>query len=153
MSALKVNLDNAPKQLSTFMIAGRMYGIDVRTVQEVVKPMKMTKVPLAPEFVKGLINLRGQLATAIDLRHLFNLPETDKSESMNVVCQTGGSAISLLVDEIGDVIEIDPDVLEPTPPTIAREIKKFMSGVYKVSDTLLSVIDLSGILKHINNSK
>lgn len=142
---------SAPKQLSTFKIAGRLYGIDVRSVQEVVRPMKMTAVPLAPEFVKGLINLRGQLATAIDLRNLFHLPNSDNIDSMNVVCQTGGSAVSLLVDEIGDVIEIDPDVLEPAPPTISRDIKKFMTGVCKVSDSLLSVIDLSGVMNYINN--
>ncbi|MCB9230006.1 MAG: chemotaxis protein CheW [Deltaproteobacteria bacterium] len=140
-------------QLSTFMIAGHLYGIDVRMVQEVVKPMKMTRVPLAPEFVKGLINLRGQLATAIDLRYLFKLSESEQIDSMNVVCQTGSSAISLLVDEIGDVIEIDPDGMEPVPQTISRDIRKFMTGVYKVSDTLLSVIDLSGIMKFINSSK
>jgi purine-binding chemotaxis protein CheW len=141
------------RQFSTFTVAKRLYGIDVIKVQEVVRPMAMTQVPLAPVFVKGLINLRGQVATAIGLRELFHLPVGDDKELMNVVCQYTGSIISLLVDEIGDVIEVSQRDFEPTPQTIPDTVKQFMKGVYKVSDTLLSVLDLDTVLKFVNKKK
>lgn len=137
-------------QFSTFYVAGRLYGIDVTKVQEVVKPMQMTKVPLGADFVRGLINLRGQVATAIGLRELFRLPEDRPGEAMNVVCRCDGNLISLLVDEIGDVIEVDGSAFEATPKTIPDAVRKYMGGVYKLKDSLLSVIDIDRLFKHVN---
>lgn len=138
------------EQYSTFKVAGRLYGIDVVKVQEVVKPMPMTIVPMAPDFVKGLINLRGQVATAIGLRELFNLPVEDASELMNVVCQFSGRLVSFLVDEIGDVIEVPKSDFEDTPKTIPQVVGKHMDGVYKVQNSLLSILNIDSIFKHIN---
>jgi purine-binding chemotaxis protein CheW len=132
-------------QYSTFYVAGRLYGIDVTSVQEVVRPMPMTVVPLAKHYVRGLINLRGQVATAIGLRELFELSEECSTELMNVVCKTDGNLVSLQVDEIGDVIEVSRESYEPTPQTLAPNVKRFMSGVYKVGDNLLSVLDINSI--------
>ena len=141
------------KQYSTFRVAEGLYGIDVTRVQEVVKPMFMTKIPLAPDFVHGLINLRGQVVTAIGLRQLFGLSSGDESQMMNVICDVGGSLVSLLVDEICDVIEVSPDSWEQTPGTIDKRIRGFMSGVHKTQGVLLSIIDVKGIDKALNDSK
>ena len=109
------------KQFSTFLVADKMYGIEVMSVQEITRMMNVTKVPLAPNFVYGLINLRGQIATAVGLRELFEL--TDKNsinEYMNVVCKSEGILLSLIVDQIGDVIEVNDSDFSPTPEIVPQ---------------------------------
>ncbi len=138
-------------QFSTFYISNRLYGIEVNRVQEVVMTLVMTPIPLAPEYVRGLINLRGQVATAIGLRQLFGLLEDAPLEFVNVVCKVDGALISLQVDEIGDVIEVSQDEFEPIPDTIPFEIRRFMKGIYKISDDLLSTIDLDLIGQFLSN--
>ncbi len=136
------------KQFSTFYIGGRLYGLDVMAVQEVTKSLPTTKVPLAPNFVRGLINLRGQVATAIALKNLFDLPDDDSKaleESMNVVCRGEDMLLSFVVDEIGDVIEVEEDLFEPTPDTVSDSVKRFMSGVYKIPGDLLSILEIKKI--------
>src|SRR4051812_30814983 len=93
-------------QYSTFYVADRLYGIEVTQVQEIAKPLPLTPIHLAPNYVSGLINLRGQIATAIGLRELFELPPDQEREKMSVVCKCEGTLLSLLVDKIGDVIEV-----------------------------------------------
>ena len=137
-------------QYSTFTIADRHYGIDVRKVQEIVMPMPLTTVPLAPSCIRGLINLRGQVATAIFLRDLLKIGDSYKSDSMNVVCQVEDNLISLLVDDVGDVIEVQRIDFQPTPNTIPESVNRFMSGVYKTSGALLSIIDVDLIINYLN---
>lgn len=142
---------NTTRQFCTFFVADRLYGIDVMSVQEITKLMNATKVPLAPSFVHGLINLRGQIATAIGLRELFDLSDPKKSqESMNVVCKGDGLLLSLLVDQIGDVIEVEESTFEATPETINPSVGRFMQGVYKISGNLLSIIDVKKIIEVLN---
>lgn len=138
------------RQYSTFTVSGRVYGIDVTKVQEVVKPLPMTRIPLALPFVRGLINLRGQVATAIGLRELLGFTDDHPLELMNVVCRSEGSLVSLLVDEIGDVIEVSGEDYEGVPKTIPDSVRKYLAGVYKLRGSLLSVIDIEKIFKHIN---
>ena len=138
------------KQFSTFFVAGRLYGLDVTSVQEITQPLPVTKVPLSPNFVSGLINLRGQIATAIELRELFSLTEESQSENlMNVVCRGDGVLLSLIVDKIGDVMEVDDKLFESTPETIHPTVSKFMSGVYKISGSLLSILDIGKIVETV----
>lgn len=139
------------KQFSTFFISGRWYGIDVMSVQEITKTMSITKVPLAPQFVHGLINLRGQIATAIGLRELFEIPDAaPAADPMNVVCKEDGMLISLIVDQIGDVIEVEDGTFEPVPETITHGVSRFMGGVYKLPSDLLSIIDTKKIIEYLN---
>jgi purine-binding chemotaxis protein CheW len=139
------------RQFSTFLVSGRLYGIDVISVQEITKMMNATKVPLAPTFVHGLINLRGQIATAVGLRELFDLKENQQAlEPMNVVCKGEGMLLSLLVDQIGDVIEVDDSNFEPTPETITQSVGRFMQGVYKIPGSLLSIIEVKKIVDVLN---
>ena len=139
------------RQFSTFYVAGRLYGIDVTRVQEVVRPMHITPIPLAPEYVVGLINLRGQVTTAIGLRELFGIEVSPSQAFMNVVCRIDGSLISLQADEIGDVVEVMERDFELTPQTVPTEVRQFMSGIYKISDSLLSIIDIDRIGKFLNH--
>lgn len=137
------------KKFSTFMINDSLYGIDVMSVQEVTKAANMTRVPLAQNFVRGLINLRGQIATAISLKDLFKIEKGESKESMNVVCNINGLLLSFLVDQIEDVIEIEEESFEPPLDTIPDSVKKFMTGVYKIPGRLLIVVDVNKISKEL----
>lgn len=143
-------MSQSSQQFATFVVADRLYGIDVMKVQEILKEQPLTPVPLAPGFVQGLINLRGQIATAIGLRNFFKLPQGDGGKKMNVVCLADGTLISLVVDDIGDVMEVSEQQFEDAPDTIPESIKNFMTGVYKTSGNLLSVLDISKIIKSLN---
>jgi len=119
----------------------------VQQVQEVIRYQEMTSVPLAPSAVSGLINLRGQIVTAIDLRCRLGLPLRENDElPMNVVVRDGDNAVSLLVDRIGDVVEVDDDLLESPPATVSDNVRSLIRGVYKLPDSLLLVLDTNEAL-------
>ena len=138
------------KQFATFIIDGRLYGIDVMKVQEVTKPLSVTLMRTAPPFIKGLINLRGQITTAIGLRELFGLFPDENREKMTLVCRVEDILISLLVDSIGDVIEVSEMNFEASPQTIPSNIKNFMQGVYKIEGAILSIVSLESILQELD---
>lgn len=144
---------NHARQFSTFTVSDRLYGIDVTRVQEIAKKMTMTPVPLSPAYVHGLINLRGQICTAIGLRDLFEIQSESPEDFMNVVCRSDGMLMSFLVDRIGDVIEVEDAKFESTPDTLPPKIQRFMSGVYKLDSQILSVIDVDKILETIGISE
>ncbi len=130
------------KQFCTFFLDGHMFGVEVEQVQEVFRYQEMTKVPLAPPVVRGLINLRGQIITAIDLRQRLGMvPLPEGKLPMNVVVRTKDGVVSLLVDEIADVLEVSEEVYERPPETIPREVRKLVMGVYKLTDKLLLILD------------
>jgi len=117
-------------------------GIDVRVVQEVIRFQDMTSVPLAPQAIQGLINLRGAIVTAIDLRTQLSLgPSESDKPPMNVVVRAGEVMASLLVDSISDVVDIDPCFLEPPPVTLPAAQVKFIKSVYKMENQLLLLLD------------
>lgn len=130
------------KQFCTFYLDNHMFGVKVEQVQEVFRYQEMTTVPLAPAVVRGLINLRGQIITAIDLRQRLGMvPMTGDKLPMNVVVRTEDGVVSLLVDEIGDVLEVSEDVYERPPETIPREVRQLVLGVYKLTGKLLLILD------------
>ena len=129
-------------QYATFLLDGLYFGIEVLNVQEVIRHQDMTPVPLAPPMVRGLINLRGQIVTALDLRTRLGLsPRTDGDMPMNVVVRTPDGVVSLLVDEIGDVVEIEDDSYEQPPATLNGVARELVTGVYKLKERLLLVLD------------
>ena len=135
-------MSQTSKQFCTFFLNGLYFGVEVLQVQEVLRYQPMTNVPLAPPTVRGLINLRGQIVTALDLRHRLELPErAAESQPMNVVVRSDDGAVSLLVDEIGDVVEISDDVFEHPPETLRGVARELIKGVYKLKDRLLLVLD------------
>jgi purine-binding chemotaxis protein CheW len=130
------------QQFCTFHLGDLFLGIEVLQVQEVIRAQAMTRVPLAPHAVTGLINLRGQIVTAVDLRRRLGLADrVEGVDAMNVVVRTDDGAVSLLVDEIGDVLEVTADVFEPAPETLAAAARSLIRGVYKLQDRLLLVLD------------
>jgi purine-binding chemotaxis protein CheW len=130
-------------QFSTFVLDGLYFGVEVHKVQEVIRYQPMTRVPLAPRVVQGLINLRGQIVTAIDLRTRIDAPpRPDGVLPMNIVVRTDDGALSLLVDEIGDVVEVESAQHEAAPETIKGRAKNLVTGVYKLKDRLLLVLDV-----------
>lgn len=140
------------RQFSTFYISERLYGIDVLRVQEVTKALPIAEVPLAPDFVCGLINLRGQISTAISLRALFQINEPDPETQMNVVCRLNDVLISFFVDGVGDVLELEDKDFETTPETVPGGIRRFIEGVYKTPTTLMSVVDVDKIAEFFANA-
>lgn len=129
-------------QLSTFFVADLFFGVDVLRVQEVLRFQQMTRVPQAPDVIEGLINLRGQIVTAIDLRRRLKLPpRTGDQTPTNMVIRTDDGAVSLLVDEIGDVLEVDAATYERPPENLDPAAHEMIHGVYKLRDRLLLVLD------------
>jgi purine-binding chemotaxis protein CheW len=132
----------AARQLCTFLLDDLFLGVEVHKVQEVIRHEEMTRVPLAPEVVKGLINLRGQIVTAIDLRCRLGLPPRPAGRlPMNVVVRGDDGVVSLLVDEIGDVQGVEEEAFEPPPETLRGPARQLIRGVYKLKDRLLLVLD------------
>jgi len=130
------------KQFATFTLNSLFLGVDVLKVQEVIRYQTMTRVPTAPAMVEGLINLRGQIITAIDLRLRLDLPaRPDDQLPMNVVVRTDDGALSLLVDEIGDVVEIADESFERIPETVTGVVRDLVTGVYKLDGRLLLILD------------
>jgi purine-binding chemotaxis protein CheW len=130
------------QQLCTFYLDGHFFGVPVQQVQEVIRYQEMTRVPLAPTAIRGLINLRGQIVTAIDLRQRLNMSERSAGQlPMNVVVRTTDGALSLLVDEIGDVIEVDEQTFERPPETMKAIAGDLVRGVHKLPERLLLVLD------------
>jgi purine-binding chemotaxis protein CheW len=129
-------------QFSTFFVADLFFGVDVLHVQEVLRSQPMTRVPQAPDVIEGLINLRGQIVTAIDMRRRLQLPSRPPGQSpMNIVVRTVDGAVSLLVDEIGDVIQMDSCDYEQPPGNLDPAARQIIRGVYKLKDRLLLILD------------
>ena len=130
------------RQYCTFFLDGHYFGIDVLEVQEVIRSQEMTRVPLAPAVVRGLINLRGQIVTAIDLRRRLDMPDRPEGElPVNVVVRTDDGALSLLVDEIGDVLQVPEEAFERPPETLRGTARELIRGAYKLDGRLLLILD------------
>ena len=147
------------RQFCTFYLGGQYFGLDVLKVQEIIRFQPMTRVPLGHPVVRGLMNLRGQIVTALDLRRRLDLPERPDDESpVNVVVQADDGAVSLLVDEIGDVLEASDDQFERPPETLRGVARDLIRGTYKLSDRLLLILDidqavsLPGVNRETNQS-
>ena len=131
------------KQLCTFYVGDGYFGIPVDQVQEVVRTQPITPVPLAPRVVRGLINLRGQILAAIDLRYRLGLGEPgDPAKLMNVVVRTDDSPVSFLVDEIGEVLDVDEQAFEAPPETLQGDMRELIGGAYKLDGRLLLTLDV-----------
>src|SRR6516225_7857209 len=129
-------------QYCTFYVGGHYFGLDVLKVQEIIRYQEMTRVPLAPPVVRGLINLRGQIVTALDLRRRLELSDRAADQQpVNVVVHTDDGAVSLLVDEIGDVLEVPEKSFERPPETLKGTARELIRGAYKLQDRLLLILD------------
>jgi purine-binding chemotaxis protein CheW len=134
------------RQFCTFHLHDLFLGIEVRQVQEVIREQPTTRVPLAHAAINGLINLRGQIVEAIDLRTRLGLPPR-REPAMNVIVRTEEGPVSLQADVIGDVVTVDQSAFELPPETLSASAREMITGVYKLSDRLLLVLDTARVLQ------
>jgi purine-binding chemotaxis protein CheW len=134
-------------QLSTFMVGKYLFGVDVALVQEIMRVRSMTPVPLSVPEIAGLINLRGEVLTAVDLRVLFGLDPADTSSNpINIVVRVDDEPVSLLVDAIGGVVDVSTLPFQSTPSTVDHKARALIQGAYTLPDQLLLALDARKVL-------
>lgn len=135
------------QQFTTFLVGGQLFGVEVESVQEILRHQPMTPVPLASPAVGGLINLRGEVIPAVDVRQRLAPWSGGAAERpMNVVVRTDSGPVSLLVDAIGAVVEAHDDDFEPPPETLVGPARALIRGAYKLDDALLLALDVSAVV-------
>lgn len=135
-------------QFCTFYLDTDLFGVQVLDVQEVVRQHEITQVPLAPQVMRGLINLRGNIVSTIDMRRLLKMePLGDNSESINVITRVPSGLVSLLVDQIGDVIDAPEDRFEPVPSNLGAEVRQIITRVCKLPGNLLMILNPNRIVE------
>jgi purine-binding chemotaxis protein CheW len=135
-------------QLSTFYLENELFGIDALHVQEILTYQEITPVPLAPDYVKGLINLRGQIVTVIDLRRRLGFESLENgTKGMNLIVQTDEGLMSVSVDQIGNVLDLQTDRLKPAPGTIRGVAVHYIQAVCQLEEDLLIVLDIDSVLQ------
>jgi purine-binding chemotaxis protein CheW len=134
-------------QLVTFSIGDEEFGVDILKVQEIIRTMDITKVPRAPEFVEGVINLRGKVIPIIDLRKRFGITarEHDKHTRI-IVIEINSMIVGFVVDSVSEVLRIPAGTVEPPPPVVSGLESEYISGVGKLEDRLLILLDLNRLL-------
>ncbi len=134
-------------ELATFYIGDALCGMDILKVQEINKLMQMTKVPQAPEYVLGILNLRGQIVTILDLGRKLGLGETDISQDpRNIIVNSAGGHVGLLVRQISDVVTADMQKKERAPANMRGIQGEYFTGVYKTSDNLIGILNVDKVL-------
>lgn len=135
-------------ELATFYVGRALCGMDILKVQEINKLMEMTKVPQAPDYMVGILNLRGQIVTIIDLGQKLGLGSIEVSnESRNIIVNTPGEHVGLLVSRISDVVMADPDKIEPAPANMNGIQGAFFTGVYKTENKLIGILNIKEVLR------
>ena len=134
-------------QLVTFSIGEEEFGVDILSVQEIIRMMDITKVPRAPEFVEGVINLRGKVIPIIDLRRRFGLSTRDHDKHTRIiVIEINNMIVGFVVDSVSEVLRIPASTVEPPPPVVSGLESEYISGVGKLEDRLLILLDLNTLL-------
>jgi purine-binding chemotaxis protein CheW len=130
----------------TATIGGQLFGIPVLTVQDVLGPQKLARIPLAPPAVAGALNMRGRIVTAVDLRVSLGLPAADREKQMSIVVDHRGELYSLLIDEVGEVLALETERLEPNPPTLKPAWRDVSNGIYRLDGQLMVVLEVERLL-------
>jgi purine-binding chemotaxis protein CheW len=141
------NTDAESLDLATFYVRGSAYGIDLLKIQEINKLLILTPVPGAPSYVRGILNLRGQIVTVIDLGYKLGLPETIvDAKGRNIIVRSRGEHIGLLVEQISEVIRVNIDEVEAPPANMNGIEGSFFHGVIKTDDRLIGILDIEKVL-------
>ena len=139
--------DDALLQLVTFTIGEEEFGVNILQVQEIIRMLDITKVPKAPEFVEGVINLRGKVIPIIDLRKRFGMsPKVRDKSSRIIVVELDNTVVGFIVDAVLEVLRLPAATVEPPPPAVAGLDAEYISGVGKLDDRLLILLDLNRLL-------
>jgi purine-binding chemotaxis protein CheW len=135
-------------ELATFFVGESLCGMDILKVQEINKLIEMTRVPQAPEYVLGILNLRGEIVTIIDLGKKLGLKSTELNDkTRNVIVNSNEEHIGLMVEQISDVIQAEWGKVEKPPANIGGVQGKFFTGVYKTEDRLIGILDVEKVLE------
>jgi purine-binding chemotaxis protein CheW len=140
-------MTSSKTKFCTFFVDDQFFGIEVDRVQEIIRYQEMTRVPLAPKTIGGLLSLRGQIVITIDLRERLGFEKRpDGQLPMNVLVRSDTGIESLLIDEIGDVVEVDADTFEPPPRTLKGIARDMVRGVHKLDGRLLLLLDVNQVV-------
>jgi purine-binding chemotaxis protein CheW len=132
----------------TFTLAGQLFGLPIGQVQDVFKPTSVTRVPLADAEIAGVLNLRGRIVTAIEMRSRLDAqPRTNGEDAMAIGIEAKGESFGLIVDAVGEVLKLADFALEPNPINLDRKLAALSHGVYRLDDQLLVVLDIDEVLK------
>lgn len=135
------------RQLVVFELAGEHYGVDIAAVESIIKMQTITAVPHAPAFVEGVINLRGKVLPVVDLRERFGLPSQEiGSDSRIIVVNLTSMEIGMIVDAVSEVLTVSDSAIEPPPPLVITIDSSFITGIAKMADRLIILLDLSRVL-------
>lgn len=137
----------------TMRLDGQLFGLPIEAVRDVLRPQKITPVPLAPPEVAGLINLRGVIVTVLDMRVKMNLPALTEEDHkyMEIVVEYNEGLYSLMVDSVDEVMDLPESNFEPTPPNLNNSWKDISSGVYRLKDELMVVLDITALFQELDN--
>ncbi len=148
---MSTQMDNAESGITeyvTAMIGGQLFGLPIARVQDVFMPERLTRVPLAGDDVAGLLNLRGRIVTAIDMRARLGLPKHDDGRPpMAVGVDHRGESYGLLIDSIGEVMKLSDDAREMNPANLDRRMEKVAGGIYRLEGQLMVVLDVDRVLE------
>src|SRR3954471_16860149 len=143
--AATTNEDN--QVLVTLTVADQLCGVPVLAVRDILGEQVIIRIPLAPPEIAGSLNLRGRIVTAADLRRRLQLPPAPPGQArMSVVAEQGGELYALLVDQVSEVMSLDPSQFERNPPTLAKNWAAFSTGIFRLDSRLLVVLDVSRLL-------
>ncbi len=147
MSETRVEHDEAILQLVTFNVGEEEFGVEILAVREINRMMEITRVPHAPPFVEGVINLRGRVIPVVDLRKRFGLGAIERDKNTRiVVVELGDKVVGFLVDSVSEVLRVPEDLVEPPPPIVGGIDREYLDGVVKLEDRLLILLDLKKLL-------
>lgn len=151
--ALDPGADEATQEYITVMIAGQLFGLPILEVQDVFMPEAVTSVPLANRDVAGVLNLRGRIVTAIDMRRRLGLSEREAGKpSMAVGIESNGESYGLIIDSVGEVHRLSAETFEPNPANLDPRWAAISAGVHRLDGTLMVVVDVDKVLAHQEES-
>jgi len=130
----------------TVTVGGQLFGLPIARVQDVFVLSQMTRVPLAADDIAGIVNLRGRIVTAIDMRHRLGLGRSEKAAPMAVGIDCDGESYGLVIDSVGEVLKLGADSAEPVPVNLDERLKRVASGIHRLETDLLVVLDVDRLL-------
>lgn len=147
MNATTTLASTDQQQFATFYVGDLLMGVDIRLVQEINRQLDVTAVPNAPSHVRGVINLRGEVSTVIDLRTILGLPEAEETrDTRNLIVHSQGEAIGLWVDRISDILTVGSDEISPSPSNVDGVDGKFFLGVHTLETEICVLLDVEQVL-------
>jgi len=135
------------RQLVVFQLGAELYGVEIARVHEIIRLQTVTRVPGAPSFVEGVINLRGKVIPVVDLRRRFGLPAADHTRATRiVVVEIGDQVVGMIVDGVSEVLRVHSSTVEPPSPVVAGIDSEYLHGIAKLPDRLVMLLDLDRVL-------